>query len=237
MIDFAFSKTQNLNIELLSPECAVKFEFWDKFYFTMFLPVIFAGVLAAVASFRILCAKIRKIDLSSDLRKSTSKRMFSIFCFIIVAMYTLVVAFALQPFNCYGEPGSRYVMANSPSEFCYDAKWFKNVGIGSVFLVGYGLGFPFLLGYILFKNRSKIDKSDFQFKLGVLCSPYKKQFYYWELANMFKKLFLTSSIYLIPLDMYFVRYFSIISILFAYLWIEVSCCPYASPEYNFANHS
>jgi hypothetical protein len=57
-------------------------------------------------------------------------------------------------------------------------------------IVVWGLGIPLFAFFLLSKVRNSLDKTETRETYGFLYRGYKKQFYYWEIIIMYRKIFL-----------------------------------------------
>lgn len=55
-------------------------------------------------------------------------------------------------------------------------------------IVVWGLGIPFFAFYLMFRMRKKLDSVEARAQYGFLFRGYKKEFYYWEIVIMYRKL-------------------------------------------------
>jgi hypothetical protein len=93
----------------------------------------------------------------------------------------------LSAFRCYPQEDGSFTLLPSPVNDCYDSEWFNNFWIifcGISFLVY----FPIQVGLILWKNRRNILSNTFYARYNVLVLPYKKQYFYWEVVLILRKL-------------------------------------------------
>lgn len=52
----------------------------------------------------------------------------------------------------------------------------------------WGLGIPFFALTLLIKVRKRLDKDDTKLRYGFLFRGYRKEFYYWEIVIMYRKI-------------------------------------------------
>jgi hypothetical protein len=55
-------------------------------------------------------------------------------------------------------------------------------------LIAWGLGIPFFAFILLNRVRTRLTKIDVRETYGFLYNGYKKQFYYWEVVIMYRKI-------------------------------------------------
>jgi hypothetical protein len=235
---------QNVNIELFYPECAVRMTFWDKFYGKMLFPIIIFAIFTVSFGFQELVFKTElykrraKPDVVERIPVPLSTRLISLFQFIVVTLYTFIISTVFQPFNCLKQPDNTYTMAKSPSSYCYDTAWKKNLPALIFFILIYCVGFPAALVYIFFKNGKNLDTVDFRVKYGNLISPYARRFFYWELIIMLKRSsFIVTNDFLSTGADYAARFVVGIVLLCVFFWVDVNCSPYRMKEMNFVQNS
>ena len=54
-------------------------------------------------------------------------------------------------------------------------------------IIVWGLGIPFIMLIFLIKSRGRLDIIEIREKWGFLFSGYKKDFYFWEILIMYRK--------------------------------------------------
>jgi hypothetical protein len=233
---FVLIFSQNINIELFSPECAFKATFWTKYFAKLLFPLVIAAFVILLLLLRMILMKkypaLSRFLKGNDLSITLFEKVLSLFSFLLVAFYTLLISTVLQPFNCTRQPDNSYTLTKSPSLGCYDSKWNQNLPFVVIFIILYGFGIPSFILWIFYSNRHKIRTFEFMRKFSSLIAPYRPKLYYFELCVMLKRaLFVISNDFLAQ-QIYIVRYTSSLSILFFFAWLNVILSPYRNKNYN-----
>lgn len=110
---------------------------------------------------------------------------------------SIIVLFLLHPsltgmsmglFNCYEIDSGEYWLFKDLSVRCWHGShnsWAFGLGIPMIFFWVFGLP---LVGFILVrKNRKRLDDETVMFRYRILYQGYKKEAYYWEFVNVFRK--------------------------------------------------
>lgn len=66
--------------------------------------------------------------------------------------------------------------------------WSFYIAIPSIII--WGLGIPFFAYILLRLDKDKLNREDVKEKYGFLYKGYKKEFYYWEIIIMYRKIVL-----------------------------------------------
>jgi hypothetical protein len=212
----------------------VKATFWDKYYAKLLFPIVLSSFVIFV-----LCAKllfIRRFPAVSAKYKiegfNLSQKIVSLFSFMVVGFYTLLISTVVQPFNCTKQSDGTYTLTKAPSLKCYDETWNKNLPMIIIFFVLYGLSIPAVMIYVFFTNRKQKLEPAFVSKYFSLMSPYRPRFFYFEIVLMLKRALFVISNDFLSIASYIVRYFSGIGTLLLFLWIESLTTPYQNDNFN-----
>jgi hypothetical protein len=227
---------QNLNIELASPECSFPMDFWSKYTIKMlFLPSLSVLLLLASA-FQIRQTINRKFELFSK----AFEHLLPTIVVISSGLHSFLVSSAVQPLNCIrsdtDSSSAVFVMAYNPSYRCYDQQWYIHLPLVLLFCILYGLVLPLTVGYALFVHRTNIDEPKFSNRYGVLFKHYRREYFFWELVLMLKKVTLILTVQFLSTRKkasYGVKFTSSISIIGFYLALEAVIQPYFRKSMNF----
>ncbi len=110
------------------------------------------------------------------------------------------------------------------------SKWFFFVGIPMLGV--WVIGMPLLALIILFTNRNNLDDEDFFSKYRMLYQGLKRQHYYWELVNLFRKISIVSINVFLALYPDYIKAIYAMMILFVIFKIQESLLPYEIPVFN-----
>jgi hypothetical protein len=242
---------QNFNIELFYPECTVPMDFWTKYSFKMFFPVIFCIFMGTILLFKRSFVNLKSEQLKGSteltkidrgwllnfrdlLKKVELSRLPSLFFIIIVTMYAFIVSTSVSPFNCQKQSDNQYVMTHSPSEACYSGQWLSYLPFMVISAFVYTIVLPGIVLYFLLDNRKDLDEPSFVFKFGSITSPYRRKYFYWEFVSMAKRTaFVFSSEFITSSGSYIVKLSVTCSIIAFFMYLEARCMPYSTNAYNF----
>jgi hypothetical protein len=169
------------------------------------------------------------------LRKFIKTSFLPTLSVVVITLYTYIIVSALGPLSC-SETNGRFIMYRNPSQECFDSNWFSHLPFVIIFLALYGIIFPVGVGISFFRNRFKRHDPDFIRVFGSLVSPYRGQYFYWELISMFKRaLFAVSAQFFIT--SYTIKSLASITIVGISGAIEAQFKPFASKRSNLMNCS
>jgi hypothetical protein len=228
-----------VNIEVFSPECAIKASFWDKYYFKLFFPIILSAVVLLLLVGKILLLeKFPEIARKLKLRKfKVSQKLTGLFSFMVVGFYTLLISTVVQPFNCTKQPDGSFTLTKAPSIKCFESAWQKHLPIMVIFFFLYGVSIPVVMIFIFYRNRSRIFTNAFKSRYISLISPYNPTFFYFEIVIMLKRALFVISNDFLSVATYTARYFSGFGTLLFFFWIEILILPFQNKNFNLLSNS
>lgn len=72
---------------------------------------------------------------------------------------------------------------------CYvGAHYFWSLGVALPSLIVWGLGIPLFAFLLITREKDKLTSLETKEKFGFLYNGYKKEFYYWEVVIMYRKI-------------------------------------------------
>jgi hypothetical protein len=176
----------NINLDLFAPDCAVKADFWAKYYVKMFLPAIIGiGAVITYKPARYLLVKCSRRNDSFDI--DPRNKIISLSLALVTRLYTLLISSALDPFHCSQVSETVSVLANDPSTQCYGTRWYRNLPAVGIFVLLYCVAVPTFLAWKLFQYRNKLDTPEMKARFGVLYIHYRRNCYWWEILLMLKR--------------------------------------------------
>lgn len=191
-LNFDFIPWQNL-------ACAVTINYYTRILVVGLLPV---ALIAALALFfgTVLVYYGRTDNLATQVAKQTRvlriKRQFTkLVLFTAFLLYPFVSRTSLGVYNCVEVDGVSYVVAEF-SLLCGTPEWTVAAGYSALFVALYPLGTPII--YYILMSRADRRSPDAFLELGFLYEAYNDNRWYWELADMGHKLFLTSIVVFMP---------------------------------------
>jgi hypothetical protein len=234
---------QNLNIELVSPECNIKIDFWGQYTLKMFLPILILIWFNILLLLRYMYQGFSKSGKLPPLQIGSKDQVFQVakesaplLSTIIVTFYTFIITSAFSPLICVSS-GDTVVMYKEPSTQCYDASWYRYFPLVVVSLIVYCILTPAMIWWIL--RTSLVENGDVAFKhqFGMLAAPFKRSFYYWELMSILKRtLFVICSQFLVSRG-YYVKMTVSVTVMWVFLMIEAYFQPYITRSSNFLSNT
>ncbi|KAJ3445322.1 g protein-coupled receptor-related [Anaeramoeba flamelloides] len=116
----------------------------------------------------------------------------NVYLTLLTLLYLILSQKCLQVFDCkYDSSSKNYIFQPEPNYNCFEKWWYQKLFIASIiFIIFYIMGIPFLILYLLIKNSKILTETQFDLKFGLLCTRYNKNFFFWEIIIMIRKLFL-----------------------------------------------
>ncbi|KAJ5068582.1 g protein-coupled receptor-related [Anaeramoeba ignava] len=124
---------------------------------------------------------------------SSTQKLFSSFLNAFVAFLFLVYLFLLQwvfsLFSCTKQSEGVYTLDADPAYRCYNDPWWKKMIIpGAIFGVVYVIGIPIFIVFMLVYHSKNYNEEMFDLRLSLLTSRFRKEWFFWELIVMARKL-------------------------------------------------
>jgi hypothetical protein len=247
----------NFNIEILGIECAVDFLYSEKFAIKMIMPVATLGLLLTTYLTTFAIMKLsEKFEWQRTLNVLKHFELFDDACigaYIIFFyfVYLELTRTALDVFNCEDRvpsDGNSY-MVSLRSEVCGEEGGVQSglVAYGVIGLIVYCIGFPIVLGFMLYTNREAIDL-DMEMRALHLTHQRKKadhypmtlryaRFYkyfkpdckYWNIVIMGRKFFLAGTALLFRGNATFQLSIALLGMFVAFV-LQIHYRPYWSVE-------
>jgi hypothetical protein len=196
----------------------------------MATPLILFAVMALTFVIRHYLGK-RFARLAVKGHKSLSRRIFALFSFLVIALYTFSVSSVFAPFNCQKQPDGSRTIAKYAAIKCFEGAWMRKIGTITVFVFIYVFLIPLYLVVLFYWNRKDLEK--FAAVFPNLISPYRREYFYWELVLMLRKaMFVVLSDFMTLSTSYLTRFFVSIGLLCVFFWLDVSFSPYRNDELN-----
>eukprot|EP00163_Fabomonas_tropica_P010645 TRINITY_DN2086_c0_g1_i1.p1 TRINITY_DN2086_c0_g1~~TRINITY_DN2086_c0_g1_i1.p1 ORF type:complete len:1586 (-),score=452.98 TRINITY_DN2086_c0_g1_i1:190-4947(-) len=205
----------NFNLDLTSPECTSPMDFFDKFTLFMVLPIIFvflfATIVALVFAQAAIMTKIKGPRIpweemtEEEQEKGWWKHMWyrpadpvefmnrtcNAFCLFVLLVYVPVLAKILQFFDCTTNLDGSITLDAEVQVLCWEGRHTKYLPLACVALAGYGIGIP-LTFWMILRKKNFFDPV-FLMRFGTLYDKYDREYYYWELVNLLRKVILVAA--------------------------------------------
>eukprot|EP01112_Ceratiomyxa_fruticulosa_P018928 TRINITY_DN6123_c0_g1_i3.p1 TRINITY_DN6123_c0_g1~~TRINITY_DN6123_c0_g1_i3.p1 ORF type:complete len:898 (-),score=136.84 TRINITY_DN6123_c0_g1_i3:76-2769(-) len=116
--------------------------------------------------------------------------------FILILLYPGVSTKILALFNCKSINGTSY-LEQDYTILCHSSRWYSYL-VGTIIMIVFWLvGVPLIFFITLTHNKAKLRRQTILLRFGFLYLYYKDRFYYWEIVELLRRLFLTAIIVLI----------------------------------------
>ncbi|KAJ6248224.1 insulin-like growth factor binding protein [Anaeramoeba flamelloides] len=134
--------------------------------------------------------KILTNGFSQEERKSFINNFINAYTVLLSLIYLSLCYSILEVFDCTKQSNGVYTLNSEQHITCYDSSYYKHLASIIIFGLVYIIGTPIFLGWLMFHYSKKLTDKLFDEKFGLLCSRYKKEYFYWELVIMIRKLFI-----------------------------------------------
>ena len=242
----------NLNLDLMAPECSYpKVPYTVKWSMIMALPIFACGFFLMVhmgvwAKKRFIEKRTKDLHRHIHLMIGTSLIAFYYF-------YLYLTKTALDIFNCSPTTPPEFDQAGKEIEYlevtfaqCGEAGGVQMqlVGPAACFFALYSMGFPAVVGALLYKNRLKCKEDqllrakrtgtsratnpncwDFRKKYHKIYEMYKPQYYFWAAMIMGRKLLIACAGLMFRRSPVFLLAFSLLTLFVSYA-CQVRCQPF-----------
>ncbi|KAJ6230744.1 insulin-like growth factor binding protein [Anaeramoeba flamelloides] len=185
---------------------------------------------------------LAKYYLLSPLFQSFSKReintnikntLINVYLTLLTLLYLILSQKTLEIFDCQYDSGSdKFVFQQDQNYNCFESTWNTILPFAIISVILYIIGIPLLIIYLLIKNSKMLNEKEFDLKFGLLCSRYSKNFFFWEIIIMVRKLFFViCKIYLFNYAI--LQTVLIILVLLFALIFQFKYKPYLEKRHNF----
>eukprot|EP00347_Sterkiella_histriomuscorum_P017498 403349122 len=135
--------------------------------------------------------EVARIQLSKLKQKAQYEivgKIISTIVILLFFMHPTIVEYSVSNFNCYPIEEERRVKVDLTIK-CYEGNHqFFSFAVALPCLLIWGIGIPFFALVLLFKNKEKLTEIETKEKLGFLYNGYKKEYFYWEILIMSRKI-------------------------------------------------
>ena len=189
---FSIAAFSNLNIELFSPECSVSISSSQGFHMKANLLWIFAGILVSSIAIQHLASRTNlKKWIKVQSFKLTLCKLFNALTLIYVSLFTYTILSVFAPVRCAAQADGRSLMTSDLAVECGSREWKPLFNSMLVYGMIYLVVFPLIIASLFWRFREQIGSAEEQMLIGGLTRPYKKDFFWWEIVNVAKKIALT----------------------------------------------
>ncbi|KAJ6251685.1 insulin-like growth factor binding protein [Anaeramoeba flamelloides] len=126
--------------------------------------------------------------------KEQLKNLRNIFINVYVAnlflVHLIITLKVLEMFDCKKTSNGDAYLEAAPEVQCYGETWYKILPYAIAFIIVYIIGIPAFIIWILWFHASRYGEDVFNSRLSLLCGRYEKEYFYWELFVISRKLFI-----------------------------------------------
>jgi hypothetical protein len=129
--------------------------------------------------------------------KRVMRKFWKMFLFTLFLIYPTVSSIMVRLYACRTVEGVSYLTSDFDVQ-CTSKEWFSRAMLGIIFVVVYPIGIMFLFGWILFENKERLHYPEALIQFGFLYGAFNRENWWFEMADMMHKLFMTSILPLFP---------------------------------------
>jgi hypothetical protein len=186
----------NFNIVgMLGLDCIGHISFYTVLVNTFLLPIVAVALLGLVILLMTLFAEAgnttgQPLDYSDDESQDPKCFGWKKIMLLLFFIYPGTTQTNFSQFNCMEVEGQHYLAADLSLK-CYDENWVFHALVAICGLLLYTVGIPAWVYTLLVKNRHKLYCSDkFRHRFSFVYIRFEHQYYYYELVEMSRKVFL-----------------------------------------------
>ena len=247
----------NFNLDLAAPECAMPDMTYDQKWFIIeSIPLVLIGAFLVSAGLNFLflrvCCHSKWVNTKSEDRFKVV-RYFAMCLGLFYYLYLYITRTALTVFQCSPtdppEPdGREYMQAVFVPCWEEGSLQVLLVPFALIAIATYGMGYPLVVGYLIFKNRDLVRQDqllralntgdtketgkmayDFRRKYATLYYRFKPRVYFWVLVILGRKLLLAFTALMFQKTPGFQLAMALLVIFTGYA-LQVKHSPYMSPS-------
>ena len=169
--------------------------------FVVFIILLYLFLKKRYIKTKVDCPDREKLREVSSLKKSCYRNIF----LFLLTCYSTTSKTIIQTLplpgacveTCFTDVKSQchFLLRADYSIQCFTPRHNFFWAIAAVFVV-YPLGFPLLVLFFMYRYRDSQEEEEISFGLRVFFENYKKEFWFWEITEMYRKLILVSLVFL-----------------------------------------
>ena len=145
------------------------------------------GVLGVVLGLRVVGKMFRVWRLEGLWRASPRWMMESVACVLGPVMYIPVSYGTMLVFDCSRSPNGDLVLDADSSVTCFEGLWWVSAALGTVVFLGFVVGFPVGVGYLLWSRKPELCLVQTMFSMGLLYQNWVPSFWYGEVVGLVRR--------------------------------------------------
>ena len=168
-------------------------------------------------------------------KDQVEKRAGRIAATVIILLFLVhptIVQYMFSNFNCLDIDEDQRIY-DDLEVVCWNAEHINySLMIAVPSIVIWGFGIPFFAWVILARNKEDLDAIDTREKYGFLYNGYKKQYYFWETVNMYRKISIIFVSVFLKLAGVITQALVIFLVLIFFLILNIKLLPFAFNSLN-----
>ena len=185
--------------------CQMQTGYLQKFIFHMLLC---PGMLFIIFAIYTVLKKKRCGKRNKYSPESLKSQLYNFLSLIAFTLYTGIATRIFRLFKCYKVQGTFYLTDDFTVK-CFDSEWYTHAYIAFFCMALYVFGIPFVQFYVLYSNRFNLHKetcadpllqNKLQKQYGSIYVAYRPECYYFDIADLMHRLFLTGGLILLGQD-------------------------------------
>ena len=168
-------------------------------------------------------------------KNQVGKRAGRIAATVIILLFLIhptIVRYMFSNFNCLDIDDDRRIY-DDLEVICWNTEHMNySLIIAVPSIVVWGFGIPFIAWVILNRNKERLDEIETREKYGFLYNGYKKQYYFWENVNMYRKISIIFVSIFLKLAGVITQALVIFLVLIFFLTLNIKLLPFAFNSLN-----
>jgi hypothetical protein len=211
----------------LAPECSWSFSYAAKWFFSVTFPLLLlAGIYIGY------CIYVERYP-NPQVKRQLADRCVQTGLIIVTIMFVFITAKSMEPLVCTRQADGRSYMDADPSVECtpFQGAYGLLSLAAAIFFIFWGIGTPVYLWRVLSKAKSQNRMGDINFiqRYGWLYLRYNRDYYWWELVVLARKLLLVLGAMITSYDPLVQSYLAL-AIMFVFLGWHLHVRPYTCYE-------
>ncbi|CDW88757.1 UNKNOWN [Stylonychia lemnae] len=157
---------------------------WIRVYFQKITILSILPLLLVIIS---IFSWIIYLKISRSRAEQTGRIVSTIIILLFLA-HPSIVQYMFSNFRCLNIDSDQRIEDDLEVICWSDFHNFISYFIASPSILVWGIGIPFFALVLLFKHRSRLEQNGLRERYGFLYKGYKKEYYYWEIFIMYRKL-------------------------------------------------
>ncbi|KAJ6227805.1 hypothetical protein M0813_09465 [Anaeramoeba flamelloides] len=165
-------------------------------------------------------------------RNTLKNNLINAYSTFLTLIYLIVSLKVVEYFDCTHQEDGTWSMDSKPEWNCLEGEWMRLFPVALTGLILYVISIPLGLALILRHYSTKLSEEEFLHKFGLLSARYSKNYYYWEIIVMLRKLaivILRTTLGTRPL----IQVLVCILTYYLAIFLQLKCNPYLELRHNY----